>query len=313
MQHAGALQQPGQGGWLGPKFSRFIHHPRAAWWAALVALSGLAQAAFWIVLAFGYSAYMVTVLDRKQPTDLESAVVLVASLVLAVAVGVYLGRTEENLEPPRQRIPHKRWSRYANGTGAIIFVGVAFATWWLWFVVLAIVLWTARLVLPIPHLDVAVFYSLSISVPLLLALWGFLAWRGEILRLLEKAQAPEMRLATKVVRYADEFQERAKALEQAMEEAAAVSKKVQHGIELEQEQLRELREQYRLHVQLIELSDRAPTIRTAIAQEHARGARWGLMVNVVVAAIFLVIGLLIDALVDTEVLGDQLRQWFHLG
>jgi hypothetical protein len=47
---------------------------------------------------------------------------------------------------------------------------------------------------------------------------------------------------------------------------------------------------------------------------------WGLLVNVVVAAffvvvaaVFYVIGLLTDALVDTDALGDQLRQWFHLG
>jgi hypothetical protein len=111
----------------------------------------------------------------------------------------------------------------------------------------------------------------------------------------------------------DDFQERAQALEDAFEEAAAISRKVQRGIELDQEQLKELREQYRLQAQLIELSDRAPAIRTAIAQEHARGARWSLLVNIVVAAVFWVMGLLTDALVDTEALGHQLRQWFRLG
>jgi hypothetical protein len=88
---------------------------------------------------------------------------------------------------------------------------------------------------------------------------------------------------------------------------------VQRGIELEQEQLRELRDHYRLHTQLMELSDRAPAVRTAIAQEQTRASRWGLLVNVVVAAIFYVIGLLTNALVNTDALGDQIRQWFHLG
>ena len=146
-----------------------------------------------------------------------------------------------------------------------------------------------------------------------LALWAFVAWRHVSLEALERAEPPELRLAAHLKEHVEALQERAQALEHAFEEAEAISKKVQRGIESEQEQLRELREQYRLHAQLIELSDHAPAVRTAIAEEQTRASRWGLLVNVVVAAVFYVIGLLTDALVDTNALGDQLRQSFHLG
>jgi hypothetical protein len=153
----------------------------------------------------------------------------------------------------------------------------------------------------------------SVPLPAALGLWAFVAWRHVCLEVLETAEPPELRLAANLKQHVVAFQERAQSLERAFEDAEAISKKVQRGIELEQEQLREVREQYRLHAQLIELSDHAPAVRTAIAQEQTRASRWGLLVNIVVAAVFFVIGLLTDALVNTDALGDQLRQWLHLG
>ena len=113
-----------------PRLAGLLQHPRAAWWAAVLTLSGLAQAAFFVVFAMGYSVYMVTILNRKQPSEREAVLILVLSLVLAVAAGIYISRNEKDLEPPRKRAPRKRWGFYANGTGAIVFVGVAYATWW---------------------------------------------------------------------------------------------------------------------------------------------------------------------------------------
>jgi len=72
----------------------------------------------------------VTILNRKQPSEREAVLILLLSLVLAVAAGIYISRNEKDLEPPRKRAPRKRWGFYANGTGAIVFVGVAYATWW---------------------------------------------------------------------------------------------------------------------------------------------------------------------------------------
>jgi hypothetical protein len=152
-----------------------------------------------------------------------------------------------------------------------------------------------------------------VPVPAAQALCAFLACRHAALEILETAEPQELRFTANLKQHVEAFQERAQALEDAFEEAEAISKKVQRGIELEQEQPRELREQYRLHTQLMELSDNAPAVRTAIAEEQSRSMRWGLLQNVVIAIVFLIIGLLIDALIGTEALGDQLRQWFHLG
>lgn len=145
-----------------------------------------------------------------------------------------------------------------------------------------------------------------VPVPAALMLWAFVSVRHQVLETFETAEPPQLRLAADLRQHLDGF-------DKASEELAAFSKKMQGVIEAEQEQVRDLRDQYRLMAQLIELSDRTPAIRTAIAQEQARGARWGLLVNVAVAAVFLVIGLLMDALVDTEALGHQLRLWLHLG
>jgi hypothetical protein len=296
------------------RWPRLMHHPRAAWWFCLLALAGVAQAAFFLVLAMGYSVYMVTVLDREQPSDTEAVLILALSLAMAVAVGVYLYRNEKELEPPRKRMPRKRWGAYANGTGAVVFFGSAYAMYWIWFVVLAIAVRSARLILPIPHLDGAAFFFLTMSVPLVLASWGFVAWRHAQLRLLETAQPPEMRLVTNVIRCADEFQERARTLERAMEDAAEVSKQVQRGIESEKQQLAELREQYRKVVHLRDLTDEeVAAVRAELAQDNARERRWSVWFNLLIALVGWAIGVLTDALINEQVLGEQLRRWFHLG
>jgi uncharacterized protein YfiM (DUF2279 family) len=161
-----------------PRLAGLLQHPRAAWWAAVFTLSGLAQAAFFVVFAMGYSVYMVTILNRKQPSEREAVLILVLSLVLAVAAGIYISRNEKDLEPPRKRVPRKRWGFYANGTGAIVFLGVAYATWWVWLVVVGVILRAARLIYPIPylHLSDGGFFFVTISVPFLLAVWG--SWPG---------------------------------------------------------------------------------------------------------------------------------------
>jgi hypothetical protein len=296
------------------RWPRLMHHPRAAWWFCLLALAGVAQAAFFLVLATAYSVYMVTILDRKHPSETEAVLILALSLAMAVAVGVYLYRNEKELEPPRKRIPRKRWATYANGTGAVVFIGSAYALYWLWAIVLTIAVRSARLVLPIPHLDGAAFFYLTTSIPLVLAWWGFVAWRHAQLRLLETAQPPEMRLVTNVIRCADEFQERAKTLERAMEDATEVSKQVQRGIESEKQQLAELREQYLQVVHLKDLTDEeVAAVRAELAEDNARERRWSVWFNLMIVLVGWAIGVLTDALIDNEALGEQLCQWFHLG
>jgi hypothetical protein len=274
----------------------------------------MAQVGFFAVFGTGLAVYLVAVLHRKQPSEVEAVLVLVLSLVLAAAVGIHLYRTEKDLEPPSKRIPRKRWGYYANGTGVIVFLGVTYATWWLWFIIVAVVLRAARSIIPIPDLGNTAFFLVTTPVPVLLASWGFVAWRGEFLRLMETAQPPELRLATNVIRYANEFQERAKTLERAMEEAAEMSKQVQLGIEAEKQQLAELREQYREEVHLKDLTDEEITaVRLELTRDSAQARRWSLWFSLLLTLVGWAIGVLTNVLIDNEVLGERLRQWFNLG
>src|SRR5512132_1122981 len=52
MQQAGALQQRNQGGRLGPKLSRLLHHRQAAWWFALLAVAGVTHFVSFFVILF---------------------------------------------------------------------------------------------------------------------------------------------------------------------------------------------------------------------------------------------------------------------
>jgi uncharacterized membrane protein YcjF (UPF0283 family) len=93
-----------------------------------------------------------------------------------------------------------------------------------------------------------------------------------------------------------------------------VSKQVQRGIESEKQQLAELREQYRQVVHLRDLTDEeVAAVRAELAQDNARERRWSVWFNLLIALVGWAIGVLTDALINEQVLGEQLRRWFHLG
>jgi hypothetical protein len=311
MQQASQLQQSDG---VRSQFARLLHHRQAAWWSALLAVAGLAQFVSFFATLISIALFERFARNQEHISRAEVLIALALSVVVALPVTIHAYRTQKAtfFDPPKDRVPRKRWRRFATKNGAAIALVAAYATFWMWLLLLIGLVALVRLVYPVfglPGHPLAWF----IPVPAALALWAFVAWRQGTLEILENAEPPELRLAANLRQQVDAFQERAQALEDAFEEAAAISRKVQRGIELDQEQLGELREQYRLQAQLIELSDHEPSIRTAIAQENARSARSGLLINVVIALVFWVIGLLTDALVNTEALGDQLRQWVNLG
>jgi hypothetical protein len=311
MQQVGQLQQ---GGRLGPRFARLLLHRRAAWWFTLLAVAGATQFLSFFVIGTTIAYFEGLGHERGQVSRTQILISIALSVVVALAVTIYVHQKQKEtfFDPPRDRVPRKRWHWFATKNGAVVALDVAYTTFLMWLFLLVGLVALARLVNPLLGLPGHPLLWL-VPVPAALALWAFVAWRHVALDVLKTAEPPELRLAANLRQQVDAFQERAQALEDAFEEAAAISRKVQHGIELDQEQLGKLREQYRFQTQLIELSDRAPTVRTVIAQENARSARWGLLINVVIALVFWVIGLLTDALIDTEALGDQLRQWFSLG
>jgi hypothetical protein len=280
-----------------------------AWWFGLLARVGVVHFGTLFVLLVGLAILSVGPLDQAEPSVAQTALAFGVAMVVALAVGIHLYREQPDLLLPATRVPHKRWRSYATGTAASVAAGVAYVTWWLWVFLLAGLFRTVRLMISVSPATGTIFKYLTIPGALLLATWAFVAWRYQQLVVLEEAQPPELRLSAKVTQYADEFQERAKALEKAMEEAAAISKQVQHGIELDQQQLAELREEYQQQARRNALAaEDVSAIEVVISRSGRSGVMWTGLFTVIGWAL----GVLTVLVVDLEGLGQQIRQWlFH--
>jgi hypothetical protein len=149
---------------------------------------------------------------------------------------------------------------------------------------------------------------------LLLALWAFKTRYDQVLRVLETATPAELRMAIDLIRHAEEFRERARSLEYAMEQATAISQQMQRGLELERQQLATLHEEHRQQVQLNEMTPEQTTaVVHLLARHQARSERRAVWTNIVIGIVFLILGVLAPALITTDTLREQLRLWFHLG
>jgi hypothetical protein len=184
----------------------------------------------------------------------------------------------------KQRVPRRQWSLLATGAGIVVAIGVAWATFWLWFFpavgILHIVSGILRIVyrfvfIPLPSIywDIG-SWCLVASVPLALSTWAFVARRDQQLEVFETALPPELRLMVNLHRRAEAFRDRAQALERAMEEATAISEQVQRGIDLERQQLAEVHEQYLRQARLNELTpEQATAVAELLDRQQARSAR----------------------------------------
>jgi hypothetical protein len=75
-----------------------------------------------------------------------------------------------------------------------------------------------------------------------------------------------------------------------------------------------MRTEYLHHVRLRELSsEEAAAIQDWLSAENARTGRRALWSNVLTGIALFVAGLVVQALLPPETLGEQLRQWLHLG
>jgi hypothetical protein len=302
LQQQSQLQQQRQVHRLGLQFTRLLHDRRAALWFLLLALGGATQfgSLFVITLVLG----VFRVLTKKQgPLSSEQLVyVFAGSVVIGIAatIVIYWRYKDTFFDPPKDRIPRKRWRRFANRGAVGVAVIVCYTSCWIWVLLLIGLVALGRLVNPLFGLPGHPLLWI-VPVPAGLALWAFVAWRHVALDVLEKAEPPELRLAVNLKQHVDAFQEHAAALEEAFEEAAVISKKMQHAIELDQERLRELHEQYRREVHLRELSaEEISAIRIAIAQEQARGTRWSIWLGIMFLLVGWAAGLVTDALIDAE-------------
>jgi hypothetical protein len=220
------------------RIERLLHSGLAAWWFLLITLAGTVQFVSLFVIGAILVAFEVIVHRQQELSDTGILLVLALSGGIAFALAVYWYRTEKDkgIEPPRKRIPRKRWRRYATSWAALVAIGVGYATFWLWLFLLLGLVTAARFVGLFDGLP-GNPYPYFTLVPAVLALWAFVASRHVVLEVLEAAQPPELRLASDIVRLSSELEERAKGLEKAMEEASAISQQVHGGIELEKEQL----------------------------------------------------------------------------
>jgi hypothetical protein len=312
MDQAEGMQNKSPG--LRGRAKLLLHSKKAAQWFGLLALAGLAQVVGFIVIALCIVAFRAIFLDTSEVFPGQAFLILGLSLVLPLVVAILAYRRKDSNEPPKERIAHNMWPYYASGTAILVAIGVAYTTSLLLVLLLSAFLSAVRSMVSLPAgTGTILLYSMA-PIPLALASWAVIAWRHYFMEWLETAQPPELRLATKLIRHADEFQQRARALEQAIEEAAAISKQIQTGIELEQQRLSELhQEKLRERVLKKLTAEEVSAIGFVVAEEEARSARRSRWWNVVFGVFGWAAGVVTQAVIDTDTLREQLRQWLNFG
>jgi hypothetical protein len=304
---------------LREKAVRLLHSRRATWWFRIVSRTGVA----YFVTVFA-SLFILGIIStaRHQPEIPEYQVrhLVWLPIPIALAFGIYSFRTLKDPKPPKERLPRKKWRGNANEEASVLALGVFFTTW------LSLLLIWNRVIenildrfFSLPSWLHTLMPWLLLVAPLALAVWAFIARRNQQLEILENAPPPELRLAIDLTRRAEAFRDRALALEKAMEEATSISEQVQRGIELEQQQLSEVHEQYLRKARATE--QLTPEVKAAVAEllgaEQARSEQRARRSNVIVAFVsgfvFYALGVFTPVFVTTDALRDQIRQWLHLG
>jgi hypothetical protein len=274
----------------------------------VVQFSG-ALVALWVIGSIA-SIRHVRPFEATTDADAHHAVLLSILPALAFATIAYWKMPE--VKPPKPRLPRKDWSSYANMAGFAVAVGAGWTTFVLCALLTSAI--DATFGSPLPTWGVIGLQCLAIGGSVVVALWAFIASRSRQLEVFETAEPPELRLVVNLRRHADAFRERAKALEEAMEEAASISEQVQHGIELERQQLSEVHEQYLKQARLMELThEQQLAVADLLSQQQARSSRRALLSNIMVGFVFYLAGVVTPALINTSALRDQLPQWLHFG
>jgi hypothetical protein len=99
-----------------------------------------------------------------------------------------------------------------------------------------------------------------------------------------------------------------------MEQAAAITEQVQLELKQEQAEVARMREEYQHQVELRELNaDQTAAIQDWLGQENARTGRRSFWSSLALGVALFVAGVLADALLLSQALGEQLRHWLHVG
>lgn len=247
------------------------------------------------------------------PTAHTSGRPLLASAV-ALAFGVYAHWKFKDPKPPKQRLPYEQWTDVAGAYGFAVAVGVAYLTFWivrvLWGLGRAII----NELLPLSNWVWTFTEWLALVPILVMAGWALVACRDLYLEVMRTAAPRELRLAVDLRERAEAFRDRARVLQQAMEEATAISEQLHRGIDAERQQLSQVHEDYLRKSRLSELTpEQTAAVVDLLDRQQTRSGRKALWSNVAVGFIFYAAGVLTPAVVSTETLRDQVRGWLPIG
>jgi ABC-type Fe3+-siderophore transport system permease subunit len=221
---------------LRQQLDRILVTDEAAWWFRLLTRAAAAH------LAVAFSGAMAESIVR----DLHGQPLLYkvgsgpqwAAAVAAALVGIYSFFTMQDPLPPKQRLNRRQWETRAKEKGTIVGFGVAYILFWTTTTLLeaathllisieqrASLSWMLSVVIAVVFL--VVFAALCVGLPGVLGVYAFNARRQQELEILDAVTPAELRLAAEIYRRAEAFRAQAEALEQAIEQAAAISEQVQ--------------------------------------------------------------------------------------
>jgi hypothetical protein len=160
-----------------------LHSRKAVWRFGLLAVAGWVQFLAYLALAMVMTAFQIIFFHKEQPSPPQLVLALGLSVVLALVATFYIYRAQKAtfFDPPKKRIPRRRWGRSANGFAAFIALAVAYTIWWLWFFLLFALAFAGKLIISWPAGTFTVLLYLTIPVPLFVALWAFVSWRYQYL------------------------------------------------------------------------------------------------------------------------------------
>lgn len=303
--------------------TRALHSRRATWWYHLVARIGAAQFISFIVASFVITG--IQTIRGFHPfgegSDTEYALAFKLSPVGALLEGLFSYRTMKDREPPEKRPPRWEWRKYAERAALPVAIGVGWVILLLLFLLVgggtSLLGKLSQLPQPLAATVGTIlvgFMVLGLVVLAYLPPVAFEACRDQELAMLEAEAPPQLLVAMDLNARAETFRYRAEALEEALEEATGLSDQLRHEIQLQQEQLSQLRQEYARQMELSKLTpEQVSAVTGLLSRQQEQGARRALLSNIALGFLFYIAGVVTPALISSDALGEQLRRWFHLG
>ncbi len=236
----------------------------------------------------------------------------VAALVVGLAVGVHAYRTIGDLKPrplgpPRSSPIADRADEQAVGYVARLAFGMLIVS-------LGLTGTAATAAASLVGASGRVADNVVIWVPAIIALVASV-------RTVDLAKAEYHEILMRQVPHRslpNDLPQRAKAAQQAMQQAAFLAEELQEDVKVQQGVLDEIRRQVTDYQRTAAISRaEAESVAQVLEARQERARRrsfWsGLAVNVAVGFVFYLLGVLTPALVNGDSLREVLRQWLHLG